>query len=92
MLTEVVGVPFNVAENTPPVEVEDRLTVSAAVVGLPLLSCSWTVNGPSLAVVDVKPPTEPAVKTNLAGVPAVMLKALALATPDSPVLVEAVSL
>ncbi len=33
-------------------EVDERLTVSATVVGLPNMSCSWTVIGPMLAELD----------------------------------------
>ena len=39
-------------EHAVPVDVDERLTVSAVVVGLPNMSCSWTVIGPMLAVLD----------------------------------------
>ena len=43
MLTEVTLEPFRLAEKTfVPVLLEARLTVSAVVVGLPKVSCSWT--------------------------------------------------
>ncbi len=47
-----MAAPPGVAENTPVAEVDERLTVSAVVVGLPKMSCSWTVIGPMLAVLD----------------------------------------
>src|ERR1700690_757786 len=71
MLTEVTVVPFKVAEKTAvPVLLDPRVTVSAVVVGLPKLSCSWTVIGPRLAVDDAAPETAEVVITNLLADPA----------------------
>ena len=52
MVIEEMAAPPGVAEKTPVPELDDRLTVSATVVGLPNLSCSWTVIGPMLVELD----------------------------------------
>ena len=65
METVVVDPPPEEAENWPvPVEFELRVTVSAVVVGLPEASCSWTVIGPRVALVDAAPDTCVEVMTN----------------------------
>ena len=65
MVIDVTGAPPGVAENTAvPLELEERLTVSATVVGLPNGSCSWTVIGPMLAELDAIADNGFEVKTN----------------------------
>jgi hypothetical protein len=66
--------PFWVAENTAvPAVFDDKLTVSAVVVGFPNWSCSWTVIGPKLAVEDAAPDTADDVNTSLLAAAAVMV-------------------
>ena len=72
---EGMGAPPGVAENTVvPVELDERLTVSATVVGLPNGSCSWTVIGPMLAELDAMADAGFEVKTNWEGGAARTLK------------------
>src|SRR5580698_4209594 len=85
MEIEVVAGPPGVAENTAvPVLFEERLTVSAAVVGLPYASCSWTVIGPTLAPEDAVPDWGLDVKANCAEGAAVTLKAELVVDDVSP--------
>ena len=72
MATVVVTPPPDVAEKIPMPELDDRLTVSAMVVGFPSASCSWTVMGPRVGEDDAVPDTAAVVKTSLAGVPVPM--------------------
>ena len=67
MLTAVTAAPPDVSEKTPPDELEVRLTVAAAVVGLPKASCSWTVILPRVGEFEAVPDTAVDVKTSLAG-------------------------
>ena len=74
MLTEVRGVPPEVAANSlVPVELDERLTVSAVVEALPNASRSCTVIGPNVGLLDAAPDTVPLVKISWAAGPAVML-------------------
>jgi hypothetical protein len=71
--TEVVLVPFWLREKTPLAELEDRVIVSAVVVGLPNWSRSATVTGPRFAVEDALPDTALEVITSLLALAAVTL-------------------
>ena len=74
MLIEVMVPPPEVAANSwVPAEFDDRLTVNAVVLTLPKASCSCTVIGPSVALLEVVPDTAPVVKTSLDAVPAVIV-------------------
>ena len=44
-----------------------KFTVSAVVLTLPKASCSWTVIGPSVALLEAPPDTAPVVKIQLCG-------------------------
>ena len=68
--------PPEVAENFAPDELDAKVTVSLAVVGLPKASCSWTVIGPSAALDDAGPETGVEVTTSWLGLPAVMANGL----------------
>jgi len=69
-VTLFVDVPPGVAAKTPPVELEDRLTVVAEVTftGLPDEFSTWTVIGPKLALLDAAPETGEVVMTSLVAV------------------------
>src|SRR5690242_3732799 len=71
MLTLVIELPPEVAENlTAPAEFEDKETVMAVVVGLPNASCSCTVAGPSVELLDAVPVSAVEVNTSLLAAPA----------------------
>src|SRR5665213_1147801 len=92
MEIDVIGAPPGVAENTAvPVEFEDRFTVSAAVVGLPYASCSWTVIGPRLAPEDACPDTAFDVMANCATEAAVTLNGTLVTEAVSPTAVRSES-
>ena len=66
----VIAAPPKVAAKTlVPLEVEDKVTVWAVVVGLPRASCSATVMGPTVALVEAPPDTAVEVTTNLVAAP-----------------------
>ena len=67
VVTVVTDVPPELAANTPAVLLEDSVTVvePAAVAGLLVASCSWTVTGPRVAVLDAAPLTAVLVRASL---------------------------
>ena len=75
-----------------PVEVEDRLRVTAApvlVTGLPKLSWTWTTKGPTVAVLPtVWFPETVVVNTSLLARPAVMVNEFVVADVTVPAVVS----
>src|SRR5277367_6092473 len=67
MFTVVMAAPPEVAANERPVEEEDKVTVSATVVGTPAAVSSVTVMGPRVALEDAAPETAVEVMTSLVG-------------------------
>jgi hypothetical protein len=64
IVTDVSGEPPELEANTPPVDVDERLTVVLPIdcTMLPYVSCSWTVTAPRVALEDAGPVTGPVTK------------------------------
>src|ERR1019366_1234167 len=91
MVIDEMAAPPGVAEKTAvPVEFDERLTVSATVVGFPNATCSWTVMGPMLAVAEAIAAVGLEVMTNAEGAAGATVKAALVAVVNPLSLAERV--